>query len=117
MPVKVDVADQFYRDASKLQKRYPNLLKDLRPLRAQLEAGETPGDRLQDIDQKAYKVRIPNRDANRGKSGGYRVIYYLKTAEKVVIITIYSKSDQSDISIAKLHHFIREYETKYPSEK
>jgi mRNA-degrading endonuclease RelE of RelBE toxin-antitoxin system len=117
MPIKVAVADQFYRDASKLKKRYPNILKDVRFLRDQLSAGEKPGDRLQGLNYKVYKVRIPNRDAKRGKSGGYRVVYYIETAEQVVIITIYSKSDQSDIPVETLRRFIHEYEAKNPPQK
>lgn len=33
----------------------------------------------------------------KGKSGGYRVIYYLKTDDRIILATIYSKSDRSDV--------------------
>lgn len=110
MPTEVIVAVQFYRDASKLQKRYPNVLNDVRELRAQLGAGERPGDRVRGLEQIVYKVRVKNRDAQRGKSGGYRVIYYLESASQVVLLTIYSKSDQSDIPVDKLRRFIAEHQ-------
>lgn len=110
MPTRVVVADQFRRDASKLQKRYPKILTDVRALRAQLEADERPGDRLQGLEHVAYKVRVKNSDAKRGKSGGYRVVYYLETVDQIVLITIYSKSDQSDIPVEKLRRFIADYE-------
>lgn len=110
MRVKVVYADEFFRAARRLQKRYPHVLNDAEALADQLEAGETPGDRLQGLDYKAYKVRLRNRDAKRGKSGGYRVVYYVETAEQIVIITIYSKSDQSDIPVESLRRFIAEYE-------
>ena len=44
-----------------------------------------------------YKARLPNRDSGSGKRGGYRVIYYLLSEESIVLLTIYSKTDQSDI--------------------
>ncbi|MEP7292738.1 MAG: type II toxin-antitoxin system RelE/ParE family toxin [Chloroflexota bacterium] len=116
MVTKVVVADQFFRDAHKLQKRYPNILKDVRALREQLTTGEQPGDRLQGLTYKAYKVRLKNSDAKRGKSGGYRAVYYVETAEQVVMITIYSKSDQSDIATETLRQFIAEYEAQHPPE-
>jgi mRNA-degrading endonuclease RelE of RelBE toxin-antitoxin system len=109
MPIEVVYADEFLRAARKLQKRYPHVLDDAESLADQLEAGEKPGDRIQGLEYKAYKVRIGNRDAKRGKRGGYRVIYYVETAEQVVLITIYSKSDQSDIPVDKLRRFIAEY--------
>ncbi|GBL15880.1 hypothetical protein MTo_03198 [Microcystis aeruginosa NIES-1211] len=31
-------------------------------------------------------------------SGGYRVIYYLQTQTAIVLITLYSKTDQTDIT-------------------
>jgi mRNA-degrading endonuclease RelE of RelBE toxin-antitoxin system len=59
--------------------------------------GGIPGDQIPDVGYSVYKVRLSNRDAQRGKSGGYRVIYYLKTPQRIILIDIYSKSDQVDI--------------------
>lgn len=117
MPIKVFVAEEFFRAARKLQKRYPNILNDVGVLRAQLAAGETPGDRLQGLAYKAYKVRLGNRDARRGKSGGYRVVYYLETTDQVVMITIYSKSDQPDIPAETLRRLIADYEAQHTPKK
>ena len=112
MSIEVVVADQFMHDAAKLSKRYPNILNDVRALRTRLEAGELPGDRIKGLTQQVYKARISNRDARRGKSGSYRVIYYLETGERRVLITIYSKSDQSDIPTATLRRYLLDYELK-----
>ncbi len=116
MPTRVIVADQFYRDARKLKRDYPHILQDVRTLRTQLEADERPGNRLKGLEYTAFKVRVKNSDVQRGKSGGYRVIYYLETAEQIVLITIYSKSKQSDIPLDKLRRFIDDYEAQNPRE-
>jgi mRNA-degrading endonuclease RelE of RelBE toxin-antitoxin system len=42
-------------------------------------------------------VRVKNSDVTRGKSGGYRIIYYLQTERERLLVAIYSKSDQGDI--------------------
>jgi len=55
-----------------------------------------------------YKVRAPNSDAQRGKSGGYRVIYYLVTNERCLLVTIYSKVDQDDVSIEAIRRILAE---------
>lgn len=117
MPTRVIVADQFLRDTRKLQRDYPSVLQDVRTLRAQLESGEKPGDRLKGLEHIVFKVRVKNRDVQRGKSGGYRVIYYVETTEQIVLITIYSKSKQSNIPTEKLRRYIAEYESQNPSDK
>lgn len=50
MQIEVVYADSFLRAARKLRKRYTHILDDAEELADQLEAGETPGDRLQGID-------------------------------------------------------------------
>ena len=108
---RVGFAPQFTQDFKQLQKRYKQVGDDLRPLLDQLRHGQTPGDQVTGTGYPVYKVRIRNRDAKRGKSGGYRVVYYLETAQQVVMITIYSKSDQSDIPTKVIRRIIKEYET------
>jgi len=80
---RVETAPTFERDLKRLGRRYRRIRSDLEPLIEQLVAGETPGDRLQGVPAVAYKVRLTNRDARRGKSGGYRVIYCLPANERI----------------------------------
>lgn len=104
-------APEFTADFKKLNNRYHHIDTDLRPLLDELRRGTTPGDRLQGLDGLVYKVRLKNTDAQRGKSGGYRVIYYLQLADRVVLLTIYSKSDQSDIPTDVIRQIIQNFET------
>jgi len=55
-----------------------------------------------------YKVRAPNRDAQRGTSGGYRIIYYLQTEDDVLLVAIYSKTEQSDIGADEIRKIMQE---------
>lgn len=50
------------------------------------------------IKNSLYKVRIKNSDKNRGKSGGYRVYYYIKSQENIYLLTIYDKSEIESIN-------------------
>lgn len=44
----------------------------------------------------------------RGKSGGFRVIYYAQFSDRVTLLTIYSKTDDTDISIAEIRSLVQE---------
>ena len=102
---------EFKRSLRRLAKRYRSVRRDVGPLVDQLTSGEIPGDRVQGVGHVVYKVRLPNTDARRGKSGGYRVVYYVEVAERVVLITIYSKSDQGDVSADALRQIIESDQT------
>ena len=67
-----------------------------------------PDRRFPVREYEVYKCRLPNRSAGRGKSGGFRVIYYLRFAESVVLLAIYSKTDQSDISVREIQQLVAE---------
>jgi mRNA-degrading endonuclease RelE of RelBE toxin-antitoxin system len=109
-PVKVDRSDKFRKDIKKLRKRHDSIEKDIQPLIEQLEAGEIPGDRIAENKYPVYKVRVRNSDIRRGKSSGYRVIYYTITLESILLTTIYSKSDMGNISNKDVEDIIGEYE-------
>lgn len=105
-PIEIIPSPWFAKRIKKLQKRYPHITQDTNPLIEQLKRGETPGDHLQVKEYSLYKVRLPNRDAQRGKSGGYRMIYYIRTMTRIILLTIYAKSDQNDISLEEIGEII-----------
>jgi hypothetical protein len=53
---------------------------------------------------------VNNSNAQRGKSGGYRIIYYTKTSVAILLTTIYSKSDRENISNEEIEDIIKQYE-------
>jgi hypothetical protein len=49
----------------------------------------------------ARKARFSSQELDRGSSGGYRVLYAAFPAyEKIVLVTLFSKSDQANLSNA-----------------
>ena len=64
------------------------------------------------MDCDLFKVRIKNSDARRGKSGGYRIIYYLKTEDHIILVTIYSKSDKPDVPATEIRELIKRAESE-----
>ena len=108
--VEVNLTPQFRKDLKNLSKRYRSIRKDLQLLIEELQSGKTPGDHIQGLDYQVFKVRLKNSNIQKGKSAGYRVIYYLQTQTGVVLVTIYSKSDLSDVSDQTIEQAIRQYE-------
>lgn len=111
-PLSIEIAltPRFQRDLRELAKRYRSIRSDIQPLIDQLQAGEIPGDRIAGIKYQVFKVRIKNSNIQKGKSGGYRVIYYLKNAQGIILTTIYSKSDLTDVSNEIIEQAIAQYE-------
>jgi len=109
-PVKVVSSGRIKKDIKKLSKRYNSLEKDIEPLIRQLEAGEIIGDKIAGNKYPVFKARIINSDIKKGKSGGYRVLYYTITSEAILLATIYSKSDTDNISNEEIEEIIEQYE-------
>ena len=64
-------------------------------------------------DKIIYKARIINSDTGRGKSGGYRVIYYIVTQDLIRLVTIYSKTEQEDIGAAEIIEILTKTEAEF----
>ena len=100
--IHIEFAAEFKKDLRRLSRKYRRIRSDLQPILDALMAGLTPGDQVPGIGAVIYKVRAANQDAKTGKSGGYRVIYYLQTDTLRVLLTVYSKSERADITKAEL---------------
>ncbi len=109
--MEIKYTESFKRQLKRLARRYRHIKNDVKPLIDAVIAGETPGDQITGTDYILYKARAKNTDSQRGKSGGYRIIYYLETKKLRTFITLYSKSDQDDITSQDLHNIITK-ETK-----
>lgn len=112
--VTVIALPTFTRNIRTLIKKYRNILNDIQPIIAQLENGEIPGDQVAGVGYSVFKLRIKNSDNQKGKSGGYRLIYYLKTNDKILLLTLYNKSEQDDVVAVDLKDIIEEYEGSNP---
>jgi mRNA-degrading endonuclease RelE of RelBE toxin-antitoxin system len=108
--IQVDATVKFQKKVKSLEKKHQNIRDDVRPIIEQIETGELPGNRIVGLDVEIYKVRVRNRNANRGKSGGYRLIYYVKTSDRIILVTIYSKSEQEDIDASEIEDILSEFE-------
>jgi len=99
MNYEVRVVDEFKKDVKKLLKKYRSIKTDILELIEKLEEDYTIGI---DLGSNLYKIRVKNSDIG-GKSGGYRVIYYVRlTNDRVYLLTIFSKTQKENIDIKSL---------------
>ena len=108
MPTIVSVPTQFQKELDRLAQKYPQVIDVTASLIEALKSDQRPGDKIPHIGYDVYKVRLRNPSAGRGKSGGFRVIYYVQLADRVVLLTIYSKTQQIDISPKDIRRVLRE---------
>ena len=86
--IDVRVLPNFQRDVKHLLKKYRHIRDDLDDFVESLRDGETPGDQVGRVGYTVYKARVTNSDLQRGKQGGYRVIYYVRTPTRILLITM-----------------------------
>lgn len=95
----------FGRELKRLSKKYPSLKSDLSKLLISLEADPTMG---QPLGNNCFKIRMAISSKNKGKSGGARVITYVKIVDDVIyLLSIYDKSEADTISDEELSNRIK----------
>jgi mRNA-degrading endonuclease RelE of RelBE toxin-antitoxin system len=115
--IQVEASQTFNRNLRSLAKKYRSIRNDIQPVIEQLERGELPGEQISGIGYEVFKLRVRNRDIQKGKSGGYLLIYYVKTVKGIILLTIYTKSEQADIAADEIRSIIAEYEQRATEEK
>lgn len=108
--VSIRFSDEFEEEIYKLSRRFRRIRSDVQPTIDQLQQGDFVGDRIAGMGESClvYKVRVRNRDIQKGKSAGYRLIYQVESPANVAMLTIYSKSDREDISANEIRAILAE---------
>lgn len=107
--VQVQFAAEFRAQLRSLAKRYRQIRSDVQPLIEKLQAGEFPGDQISGTGYTIFKVRVTNSDIRKGKRSGYRIIYQTVEPSSILLLLIYSKSDQTDVEIADIQAVIKKH--------
>lgn len=107
--IEIQLTPEFQVKFKALKKRYRNIQADIKPIFEDLENGLSLGDQFPEMDTVIVKVRVKNSDAKRGKSGGYRLIYWIHSPELIVMLDIYSKSDQGNITVNEVRQIIKSF--------
>jgi mRNA-degrading endonuclease RelE of RelBE toxin-antitoxin system len=110
MNYKVDTIPLFDKQAKRLSKKYPSLKKDLGNLVQKLQVNPNEGTPL---GNGFYKIRLQITSKGKGKSGGGRVITYVKIiAATVYLSSIYDKGERDTITNRELDQIFKEISGK-----
>lgn len=97
----INLSRRFFKELKILKKKFNKIEDDLDPLFSMLAQEKIIGDKIQGFKNlEIYKTRVRNSSSKIGKSGGFRIIYYLKINKEegeIIALTIYSKSQKVDI--------------------
>jgi mRNA-degrading endonuclease RelE of RelBE toxin-antitoxin system len=111
-PAPIHYTPEFKRNIRQLAKKYWRIKTDVQPLLDALGQGQTPGDQIPGVQFMVFKARVRNSDSGKGKSGGYRIIYQRTADWTIILVTIYSKTEQEDIAPQDIQQIILDYEAQ-----
>lgn len=100
----ITYSDNFRKEAKKLSKKFKLLKTDLKQ---SIEDIETKNDFGVYIGFNMFKKRVKNSSIPTGKSEGFRIIIYKQVEDKIVLISIYSKTEKENLSDEELSLFIK----------
>lgn len=104
MSFNVIATAPFERKLKRLAKKYISLYNDLKPVIASLASNPSIGT---PIGKDCYKIRIGIASKGKGKSGGARMITYVRIQNNnVFLMDIYDKSEQPNITDSELQLLI-----------
>ena len=109
MNLKIISLESFKKDAKELFKKNKKLPIDLKKLNDILQENPKSGIEL---SSDLYKIRLENSSSKVGKSGGFRVIIYKQIENKIVLISIYSKTEKENLSDEELTKLLKEIYNK-----
>jgi mRNA-degrading endonuclease RelE of RelBE toxin-antitoxin system len=100
MSFDVIATENFERKLKKLAKKHRSIISDIIEIINELEDNPRLGVQL---GNNCYKIRFAFTSKSKGKSGGARLITYIKIENEIVyLIDIYDKSNQETISEKEL---------------
>lgn len=108
MSYKIAVTRSCQKDIKRLLKKHRSIIEDISQLGELLAENPRMGD---EVIENCYKVRLAISSKNRGKSGGARVITYVYVLQETVfLLSIYDKSEQSDVENNEIRELIADLE-------
>ena len=105
MSYNIKSISQFDKQLKRLVKKYPSFKSDFFDFVIELKTNPIQGTSL---GNNCYKIRIAISSKGKGKSGGARIITNLQVMDNLVfLLTIYDKSEQSDITDKDLQALLK----------
>ena len=105
----IEYSESFLKEAKQLSKKFKLLKSDLKQA---VDEIETKNDLGVCLGFNLFKKRVKNSSIPTGKSGGFRVIIYQQIENKIVLISIYSKTEKENLSDEEIRKLLKEIYNK-----
>jgi hypothetical protein len=102
--VIIEYSDNFLKEAKQLSKKFKLIKADLQQAVKEIE---TQNDLGVYLGFNLFKKRVKNSSVPTGKSGGFRIIIYQQIENKIILISIYSKTQKENLSDEELSTLIK----------
>lgn len=104
MNYKIISTHRFEKELKRLSKKFPSLKSDFALLIEEISLNPETGI---SIGNGCFKIRLAIASKGKGKRGGARVITHVYVAaETVYLLTIYDKSEKTDVKPNELKEII-----------
>ncbi len=105
-PTPVRHTRSFDNGLKKLGRKYPTVFDAVDLLILELSEGQRPGTLYRRVGATVFRVRLVNRFARSGKSGGFRVAYHVSDAGTVSLIAICARSECRELHETNVRRLI-----------
>jgi mRNA-degrading endonuclease RelE of RelBE toxin-antitoxin system len=107
MSYSVLYTPRFEKELKRLTKKYPSLASEFRRLVDQLEENPETGTNL---GHSVFKIRLAISSKGKGKSGGARVITFVKIQQSaVLLLTLFNKGEINTVSDKEIKELLHKY--------
>ena len=109
MPYDIILGPAFKRSIKALKKRFPSVKRDVELAIEILLENPDIGSVIPGASG-VRKLRVRNSDLSRGKSGDYRMLYYIEDHQnqRVYLLLLYAKSDRETVSLREIQALIED---------
>jgi mRNA-degrading endonuclease RelE of RelBE toxin-antitoxin system len=107
MSFEIRLSENFKKEAKRLSKKYPSIKNEIGFLAKELSENPKIGISL---GNDVYKIRLSIKSKGKGKSGGARVITFVKTdIETVMLLSIYSKGERVTLTDSEIKNLLKDF--------
>jgi mRNA-degrading endonuclease RelE of RelBE toxin-antitoxin system len=106
---------EFQNEIKRLSRKFRHIENDLQDFYKEfLSAPLVRAFAIPGFERKLWKVRMKSADQQRGKSGGFRLIFYFDENKPVALqmLTLYPKTERADISSDELQRLLKDVMSK-----
>ena len=113
MSYRVIFTSSFKKSVKYLEKRFPRVKEDVR-IAVQVLLQEPKLGVVIPSGGGIRKLRVRNSDQGRGKSGGYRLLYYVEDQQQqaLYVLLLYAKSDRDEVTRKELQDLLDAVESE-----